>query len=369
MIKSIEVKKLHGYLDKKIDFKNENYLIGINGSGKTSILKILNSFFNDKDMNFLKIIDFKKIEIHTKINEYSIEKNEENNRLLILTPKLKKEVENLKKELKEKIPKMRDIPEIFITLQTSSIETVICDYTTRAIQNELKKENDLRILIEEYDDLNDKRKIISLIKKNKLVQNDDLTEEFLNFISPMRRTQEILNYEIKKYSTNFQNLYAPLTANFINYSNKEQVEIFSKIENEKNKLRKPLNKFIDILNTFLLDSYKKIIFDDEMGMLKVKTLDEKLELSFMGLSSGEKHLISLFTYLIFKIKESSILLIDEPERSLHIEWQKNFIPQLKKALEDKKIQIIVATHSPYIVKEVERKNLIGLFPYNRDDER
>ena len=45
MIKSIEVKKLHGYLDKKIDFKNENYLIGINGSGKTSILKILNSFF------------------------------------------------------------------------------------------------------------------------------------------------------------------------------------------------------------------------------------------------------------------------------------------------------------------------------------
>ena len=44
------------------------------------------------------------------------------------------------------------------------------------------------------------------MKKNKLVQNDDLTEEFLNFISPMRKTQEILNYEIKKYSTNFQNL-------------------------------------------------------------------------------------------------------------------------------------------------------------------
>ena len=54
---------------------------------------------------------------------------------------------------------MGDIPEIFITLQTSSIETVICDYTTRAIQNELKKENDLSILIEEYDDLNDKEKL------------------------------------------------------------------------------------------------------------------------------------------------------------------------------------------------------------------
>ena len=45
MIKSIEVKKLHGYLDKKIDFKNENYLIGNKWKWKNIYFENIKFFF------------------------------------------------------------------------------------------------------------------------------------------------------------------------------------------------------------------------------------------------------------------------------------------------------------------------------------
>ena len=44
MVNSIEIKNLYGYMNKKIEFKNLNFLVGINGSGKTSILRILLAF-------------------------------------------------------------------------------------------------------------------------------------------------------------------------------------------------------------------------------------------------------------------------------------------------------------------------------------
>ena len=56
-------------------------------------------------------------------------------------------------------------------------------------------------------------------------------------------------------------------------------------------------------------------------------------------------------HLIFEVKENTILLIDEPEISLHVEWQLEFLDDIEKILEDKKIQVIIATHSPQIINE------------------
>jgi predicted ATP-dependent endonuclease of OLD family len=72
------------------------------------------------------------------------------------------------------------------------------------------------------------------------------------------------------------------------------------------------------------------------------------------LSSGEKHLITLFYELIFESKSHSLFLIDEPEFSLHIEWQRMFIDSLltirnSEINELKNLQFILATHSPSIV--------------------
>ena len=65
------------------------------------------------------------------------------------------------------------------------------------------------------------------------------------------------------------------------------------------------------------------------------------------LSSGEKHDLLMFYELIFGSGE--IIFIDEPEISLHIEWQTDFIEQLIKICGMNNCQVVLTTHSPYIV--------------------
>lgn len=67
------------------------------------------------------------------------------------------------------------------------------------------------------------------------------------------------------------------------------------------------------------------------------------------MSSGEKQLLVFFANLIFGVKDTSsgIFVVDEPELSLHLSWQRVFV---KKALEiNSNVQFIFATHSPEII--------------------
>ena len=66
-------------------------------------------------------------------------------------------------------------------------------------------------------------------------------------------------------------------------------------------------------------------------------------------SSGEKETIVSFYNLLFKISSGEILLIDEPEISLHIAWQRMFINDLIKIEELRNLTILVATHSPQMI--------------------
>ena len=67
------------------------------------------------------------------------------------------------------------------------------------------------------------------------------------------------------------------------------------------------------------------------------------------LSSGEQQEVVLLYELLFKVKAGTLVLIDEPELSLHVVWQKQFLDDLFKIIELQKITIVVATHSPQII--------------------
>ena len=67
------------------------------------------------------------------------------------------------------------------------------------------------------------------------------------------------------------------------------------------------------------------------------------------LSSGEQHELVLHYDLLFKVKQNTIVLIDEPELSLHVGWQKKFLSDLTAIVELSGIDAVVATHSPFIV--------------------
>ena len=76
----------------------------------------------------------------------------------------------------------------------------------------------------------------------------------------------------------------------------------------------------------------------------------------IDLSSGEQHEVILNYELIFKTEEKSVILIDEPEISLHMMWQRKFIDNLLDIATKNHLNIIVATHSADIVND--HRNLV-----------
>ena len=97
-------------------------------------------------------------------------------------------------------------------------------------------------------------------------------------------------------------------------------------------------------------SFKKISIDHDGGFSAIdNSTGETIPLS--ELSSGEQHELVLVYELLFKVKEGSVILVDEPELSLHVSWQKRFIANLQKIQNLKKLKIIIATHSPQIIND------------------
>jgi predicted ATP-binding protein involved in virulence len=69
------------------------------------------------------------------------------------------------------------------------------------------------------------------------------------------------------------------------------------------------------------------------------------------LSSGEQHELVILYELLFRVRENSIILIDEPEISLHVAWQDEFLKDLGQMAELSQFHALVATHSPQIISD------------------
>nr|VFK50363.1 MAG: Predicted ATP-binding protein involved in virulence [Candidatus Kentron sp. TUN]VFK51532.1 MAG: Predicted ATP-binding protein involved in virulence [Candidatus Kentron sp. TUN]VFK55990.1 MAG: Predicted ATP-binding protein involved in virulence [Candidatus Kentron sp. TUN] len=108
-----------------------------------------------------------------------------------------------------------------------------------------------------------------------------------------------------------------------------------------------LEVFSSILNKRQFVS-KQIEISPDFGFRFI-TEDGK-ELSLTDLSSGEQQEVVLLYELLFKVTPNTLVLIDEPEISLHVAWQKEFLDDLLKIVELQKITVLVATHSPQIIK-------------------
>ncbi len=67
------------------------------------------------------------------------------------------------------------------------------------------------------------------------------------------------------------------------------------------------------------------------------------------LSSGEQNEVVMLYRLVFGVEDGSMLLIDEPENSLHVLWQKKFMRTIEEISAVKNLFVIVATHSPQII--------------------
>ncbi len=80
-------------------------------------------------------------------------------------------------------------------------------------------------------------------------------------------------------------------------------------------------------------------------------LDSGMDLPLDSLSSGEKNILVILYRLLFQTAEGSIVVIDEPENSLHIEWQQHLGDIFLDIAKLRNLQFIVATHSPQIIHD------------------
>jgi predicted ATPase len=103
----------------------------------------------------------------------------------------------------------------------------------------------------------------------------------------------------------------------------------------------------DIVNSRF--SYKKVSIDKEKGF--VFRTGEGQPLNPSHLSSGEQHMLVLFSELLFRVESNSLVMIDEPEISLHVTWQKQFLRDLQGVTELGSFDVLIATHSPQIVSD------------------
>jgi hypothetical protein len=93
--------------------------------------------------------------------------------------------------------------------------------------------------------------------------------------------------------------------------------------------------------------FKTLTIDREGGF-RFRT-DEGGDLGPGSLSSGEQHELVLAYDLLFNAKPASLVLIDEPEISLHVAWQQQFLNDLIKISTLQSLRFIVATHSPQVI--------------------
>ena len=108
-----------------------------------------------------------------------------------------------------------------------------------------------------------------------------------------------------------------------------------------------IDLFKEIINRHFL--FKEIEIDKEDGFVFRTPEGNSIPPTF--LSSGEQHELVLAYELLFKVNDDSLVLIDEPELSLHVAWQMRFLKDLQAIVRLSPFDALIATHSPQIINE------------------
>ena len=130
-------------------------------------------------------------------------------------------------------------------------------------------------------------------------------------------------------------------------SNSTLQDVVKDIDLVEDKIRKAMTSrdALQELITRLFMANKKVQFtDDSIEVTSLK--GEKIGLA--SLSSGEKHLLRILVDTL--LVGESLLIIDEPEISMHVDWQKDLIKSMRSL--NPKAQLVLATHSPEIMADV-----------------
>lgn len=450
-IENIKIEKFYGYIDKEIDFNTDlTLLVGINGSGKTSILNLINWMVRPSIPN-LCVTEFKKLTLKFKLKRtkytvvcehsktvfnYTISTSKKEFHPLVVrishSParigndyELKSSLINgysrlapdeEEKETWELIskfvnPTIIGLDRNLFTDESSELIFYDDEYKGRPVRKRRSKSSPLdrvkEIVNKEYRKR--KNEILTLTNnlKNHLmlstfdgsITQESLTQGvryklniaqiqdaekrindyFLKFEKQsinLEEQKKIADYfsQLKEVTKSYQKnseddftklLYSLNASQFVKV--RHLLKEFEKFEKENQKVMSRVQDYLETLNFFLKDSAKQILFKEDTSELTFNTLDKngKVITEFKDinyLSSGEQQILILFSYIAFSGEDGRIFIIDEPELSLHIKWQEDFLEKLD-IITPKSTQLILATHSPILANKRKNKAKL-LLPYN-----
>jgi predicted ATP-binding protein involved in virulence len=118
--------------------------------------------------------------------------------------------------------------------------------------------------------------------------------------------------------------------------------------NQLDDMADKLELFLQIVNNKF--RRKSIVVEREKG-LRAITDPRGENLDLTSLSSGEQQEVVLSYGLLFRENPGTLILLDEPEISLHVSWQTDLIPDLLKISEFSHLEFLIATHSPQIIND------------------
>ena len=294
MIKTIKISQLFGDKDIEWNLQKTNVLVGKNGMGKSTVLQLVVNTISQE-------------EIHDKsklCSEVTIELDSNN----IL--KLRKSQENI----------------------SNLLDLVDEQEMKRLIIKEVRENNHIKSELKDV--------MINSIKKNKFRFN--ITDS-IEYTATKNETK--VNFEFVSTmalnANSFQNIEMGngKTENILDWQIQNELDRLSKINNlDLN------NKFITSLNHMFSESNKSVSLNNKFE-LEFKFNNEIL--NFPQLSSGERQVIYILLKVAIATKDIALILMDEPEISLHLSWQEKLLAQIREI--NPNSQIIIVTHSPAIV--------------------
>ena len=318
-IKNLHIEEYNGLEKLDINFESEGkvldliVLAGINGSGKTRVLESIRYWF---EMFRSKAVN---VELFYEENEREVLKSLMNSEGLT----------EIEKEMQK---------EIEYTDCLRNIKFYNYDYRHNKTEN---RNYNSKIISKSFEKLKIFPKLIYV-------------------------PTEINFEEIKKAQTNLKKEY-----NFINIVDSYEIKDIpsyiatriSKVANEEENLtmgqvrKKVFAEINGIFEILELDVKLSEISKDENSM-PIFTDSSGKKFGINELSSGEKQLFLRTLAIKMLEPENSIIMIDEPELSLHPKWQQKIVDVYRKI--GRNNQIILATHSPHILGSVEKENIILL---------
>ena len=142
-----------------------------------------------------------------------------------------------------------------------------------------------------------------------------------------------------------------LTAWFVNQSQMERInrlfDITTKYQEQTETTYRPLTDFVKLVNEFFAQTGKDVTVGRE-GDVSIRMPNGE-KASLLALSSGERQIFIMLAHLSLdrRLPGDGVFIVDEPELSLHLDWQDMFVGAIEKA--NPRLQLILATHAPAII--------------------